>query len=113
MLNFFKVVFQQKKDNKGFKKKLYFSQEKIKSEFYQKFCYIIIFYQLMQSIDLILTDYKDSIAKIIEKNEFFDFEVLTKFVEKVHLHIYFPHAFFALCCNFLLLTLIEQNQDKF
>jgi hypothetical protein len=31
---------------------------------------------------------------------------------KARLHIRFPHAFSALRCNFLLLTLIEQNQGK-
>ncbi len=31
---------------------------------------------------------------------------------KVRLHIWFPHAFSALLCNFLLITLIEQNQGK-
>jgi len=33
-------------------------------------------------------------------------------VFKVRLHIRFPHAFSALHCDFLLLTLIEQNQGK-
>jgi len=32
--------------------------------------------------------------------------------EKVHLHIQFPHALSTLHCNFLLLTLIDQNQGK-
>jgi len=31
---------------------------------------------------------------------------------KANLHIRFLHAFSALCCDFLLLTLIEQNQGK-
>jgi len=31
---------------------------------------------------------------------------------KAHLHIQFLHAFSALRCNFLILTLIEQNQGK-
>jgi hypothetical protein len=31
---------------------------------------------------------------------------------KARLHIWFPHAFSAWRCNFLLLTLIEQNQGK-
>ncbi len=31
---------------------------------------------------------------------------------KVDLHIWFPHAFSSLRCDFLLLTLIEQNQGK-
>jgi len=31
---------------------------------------------------------------------------------KEHLHIWFPHAFSAFRCNFLLLTLLDQNQVK-
>jgi len=38
--------------------------------------------------------------------------VAAKMSLKAHLHIRFPHAFSALRCNFLLLTLIEQNQGK-